>query len=141
MIWIFVGIFLVGTGIGGFGAHRLTVDSYEAEKATIARVNEKILLANNARIDALSNELEVAKNARIVRYKKITKTIEKFVDRPIYRNDCIDDDGLRAVNSIISDRSLDPSKLTPAVRERVRVDRKNWKGAPTENIGTILPLK
>lgn len=36
-------------------------------------------------------------NAKIV-YRTITRTVDKYIDRPIYRNECLDDDGLRDAN-------------------------------------------
>jgi hypothetical protein len=39
--------------------------------------------------------------AKIV-YRTITKSVDKYIDRPVYRNVCFDDDGLRDANQALS---------------------------------------
>ncbi len=39
-------------------------------------------------------------DAKVV-YRTITQTVDKYIDRPVYRNVCFDDDGLRDANSAI----------------------------------------
>lgn len=38
--------------------------------------------------------------AKVV-YRTITQTVDKIVDRPVYRNVCLDDDGLRSANAAL----------------------------------------
>lgn len=38
--------------------------------------------------------------AKVV-YRSITKTVDRFIDRPVYRNTCLDADGLSSVNSAL----------------------------------------
>ena len=41
---------------------------------------------------------EKAKERERVEYKVVTETIERIVDRPIYTNICMDEDGVMAIN-------------------------------------------
>ena len=52
-------------------------------------------------VNEVSADYESDKAKREVETQVIYKTIEKVVDRPVYRNVCIDDDGLSTLNSII----------------------------------------
>ena len=48
-----------------------------------------------------SQELEAARGKTEIKYKTITKEVQKVVDRPVYRAVCIDADGLRLANSAL----------------------------------------
>lgn len=53
--------------------------------------------------------------AKVV-YREITKTIDKYIDRPVYRNICFDDDGLRDANRALNGESAvtgKPSAVVP----------------------------
>lgn len=56
----------------------------EMEKAVAAAVG---LEAGNAK-------------AKVV-YRTITKSVDRYIDRPVYRNVCFDDDGLRDANAAL----------------------------------------
>lgn len=47
--------------------------------------------------------------AKVV-YRTITQTVDKIVERPVYRNVCLDDDGLRSANAALS------GAITPAAQ-------------------------
>src|SRR5687768_1638204 len=132
MIYAFFGVFLVGMLLGGGVAHRVTADSYEADMGKAARKEKVIFDANNERIDKLSNELEVAKAMKNIEYKEIVKYVTKTVEKPIYQLECIDDDGLRAINSVIADRPLDTSEPSAALREGDTSGGKDGEGADAE---------
>ena len=48
-------------------------------------------------------------------YRTITKTVDKYIDRPIYRNMCFDADGLRDANSALVGKIAPPAKPDPTV--------------------------
>lgn len=52
-------------------------------------------------VNEVSSDYEADKAQRQIETQVIYKTIEKVVDRPVYRNLCIDDDGLSTLNSLI----------------------------------------
>jgi len=49
-----------------------------------------------------AKQLEVANANERVIYQTITKQVDRVVDRPIYRDRCIDDDGLRLARAAIA---------------------------------------
>ena len=55
-----------------------------------------------AEIDLIKKDYEYEKENIKIRVETVTREIEKFIDRPVYSNVCIDDDGLQKINSIIS---------------------------------------
>jgi hypothetical protein len=46
-----------------------------------------------------------------IKYRTITKTVEKLVERPVYRDVCFDDDGLHLVNTALTGSTPPPSHL------------------------------
>lgn len=129
MHYIIFGVFCVGLLLGGGIAHRVTSDSYEADMGKTARDDKKIFDENNERIDTLSNELEVAKSEKKVRYKTVTKYVEKITERPVYIRECIDDDGLRAINAAIGDRQIYTGESPAALREGDSAGGKDGRGS------------
>ena len=45
-----------------------------------------------------SEDYEQTKETERVKTETITRTVQKIVDRPIYINTCLDDDGVRLIN-------------------------------------------
>lgn len=129
MHYIVLGVFLIGLLLGSSITHRVTSDSYEADMGRAAREEKKLFDANNERIDQLANELEVARRAKNIEYKTITEYVQTIDDRPPYLLECIDDDGLRAINSVISERPLDPGESTSALRAGDNTEREDRRGA------------
>jgi hypothetical protein len=57
--------------------------------------------------------------AKIV-YRKITQEVERVVEKPVYRNVCLDPDGLRIARDAISGKITDPAKPDESVRPPAR---------------------
>lgn len=66
----------------------------EQETADLRRITEHARQA--------SGTYEDKRTANETRYRTVTVTLEKVVDRPVYLQQCLDDDGLRALNQQIS---------------------------------------
>ena len=66
--------------------------------------NQHLIEAKNAyeKLNTVSAQYEAEKQKQKVKTETIVKTIIKTVDRPIYTNVCIDDDGRFQLNSIIN---------------------------------------
>lgn len=56
-------------------------------------------------LDALAAQYEVMKNERQQKIEIIRQTTERIVERPVYRGECLDDDGLRVANAAIAGRA------------------------------------
>lgn len=54
------------------------------------------------RANKSSGAFEAKRTANEVKYRTVTITLKEIVDRPVYRNICLDDDGLRIFNDQIS---------------------------------------
>jgi nitroreductase len=57
---------------------------------------------NEKTADKAATAFEVAKAKTAEREKLVYIEVEKIIDRPVYSNVCIDDDGLRQLNSLIA---------------------------------------
>jgi len=49
-------------------------------------------------VSLASENHEKAKERERVEYRVVTETIERIVDRPVYSNICMDEDGIMAIN-------------------------------------------
>lgn len=47
--------------------------------------------------------------ARVV-YRTITKAVDRYIDRPVYRNVCLDSDGLSSVNAALREPGISPAE-------------------------------
>lgn len=100
----------VGT-VAGIG-FKIRHDGYSQGAADVqakwdrANREQRELEARQAAEAEAAKEKEDAK--RKVVYRTITKTVDKYIDRPVYRNVCFDADGLRDANAALS------GALTPA---------------------------
>jgi hypothetical protein len=90
-LWIALALYLVGVGSGWLvrgtvadAEHAATDRAVEAFRASEARISAA-LETKLARLKA---------NERV-----IEREVTKVVDRPVYRNVCLDDDGLRLIEA------------------------------------------
>lgn len=90
-----IGLLLAGAYFKGDanGAERMqakwdksVVEQKEAEEKLIASASTKLENGNA--------------QAKVV-YRTITQTVDKIVDRPVYKSLCLDDDGLRTANQAL----------------------------------------
>ena len=87
-----------GAGWLAQGWRRDSLDLKEKEDAAeLARENRR-----GANTAATGHETD--KERLRVEFQTITETVEKIVEKPIYRNVCLDSDGLRALSAAIENR-------------------------------------
>jgi hypothetical protein len=89
---------------------------YSEAMQDVAIAQEKIDKAQREKYDKLAQELEDTKKKRQENVRTITKTVEKIIDNPIYRNMCISDSGLSVANASLKGESapkLDDSLSAP----------------------------
>lgn len=97
MIYTHAAALLAGIAIGFAGAWKSQDWRYgaiEAKRLSSAIQAEKA--RDKASYDASVN-FEKGKTRVETVFQTITETVETIVDRPVYRNICIDADGLRAI--------------------------------------------
>lgn len=102
----FVAAFVAGATVNGW---RLSA-KYDAERITAAKAAKEAYDAKAKQYNDAAQALEAAKNEREIVYRTITKQVEKVIERPVYRNACLDDSGLRIVNDALAGRASDPAK-------------------------------
>lgn len=112
-------ILAVLAGIGrsiysaGFDAAKL-----ECEEAAREQREAEATQAN-----AASTKLEAGNEEAKIVYRTITKTVDTYIDRPVYRSVCFDADGLRDANAALSGARTPagkPDAPLPASRTALR---------------------
>lgn len=94
----------------GRAAVRTEFDAYKLSQQESAR---KAALARAKAQDAAATSHEQFKAQEEIRYVDRIKIVRQLVDRPVYRNVCVDPDGLRELNAAI--RGAGSSQPAPAV--------------------------
>lgn len=83
-------------------AHAQGYARAKAECEEAARIQREAEIGK-ANMAATEKEKGDAK-AKVV-YRTITQTVDKYIDRPVYRNVCLDADGLRDANAALAGTS------------------------------------
>lgn len=66
---------------------------------------QKALIKKQNQVNTVSAEYEQLKSEKRVITETKIREVQKIVDRPVYQSVCIDADGLRNINSLITDDS------------------------------------
>jgi len=116
VIYTHVAAVLLGLALGGTGAWQ--VQSWRADRAELKRVEQakSDFLRREKAAYAPSVAHEQFKEKERVAYVTIIETVERLVERPVYRNICLDADGVRAYNAAARGAAGDPGEPGPAVR-------------------------
>lgn len=87
---------------GGWIGHRVTAASYQADVIAEQQARAEAVQQAAEQANKHAEELEKARAQREIVYRTITKEVDRIVDRPVYRNVCLDDDGLRVINEALA---------------------------------------
>ncbi len=106
---------IVGLAAGFAGAWN--VQAWRADSAELKRTQaaKTEFLKREKEAYAPSVAHEQFKQRERVVYEVITETVDKIIERPVYRNVCIDPDGLRSLNAAVRGSAAEPSQPRPAV--------------------------
>ena len=66
---------------------------------------QNALLIKQNKLNQGRADYEQLKSEQRVKVETVTREVQKIVERPIYLNRCFDDDGVSAINSLITDDS------------------------------------
>jgi len=86
----------------------------DAESKCQAKIQEieqqhlKALAEKQNAINQVSADYEKAKSEQRVQVETVTREVQKIIDRPVYQQHCFDDDGVSAINSLITSDSSEP---------------------------------
>lgn len=70
----------------------------------IERAQVEALAKQQDKVNKVSADYEKLRSEQRAKVETVTRTVQKIVERPIYLNRCIDDDGLQQINSLIQAR-------------------------------------
>lgn len=106
--WALIIILLIYSLFQTWQSNSLASDLNNAEIACEAKVQKEVTKAIKPYKEAeeaakdkaqkASEDYEQTKETERVKTETITHTVQKIVDRPIYINTCLDDDGVRLIN-------------------------------------------
>lgn len=115
MIYTHIAALILGLAVGGIGAWN--VQAWRADSAELKRTQaaKTAFLRREKEAYAPSVAHEQFKQRERVVYEVITETVDKIIERPVYRNVCIDPDGLRSLNAAVRGSADDPGQPRPAV--------------------------
>lgn len=109
--WIALAVFFVlWLGQVAYTSHLAgKLKTAESEcSAKIQKLNDdqqQALIKKQNEVNQVSADYEQLKSEQRTKVETITRKVQKIVTKPIYSNVCIDDDGLSAINSLITDNS------------------------------------
>ena len=112
--WIAIAIFFVLWVCQIAYTNHLSGQLKEADSKCIAKIQEieqkhlKALAEKQNKINEVSADYEAEKSMQRVKVETVTREVQKIIDRPVYQQHCFDDDGVSAINSLITNDSSEP---------------------------------
>lgn len=109
--WIAIAVFLFLWLFQIAYTNHLAGKLNKAELECDAKVNEislsqaKALAEKQIKLNAMSADYETLKSEQRVQVETVTREVQKIVEHPVYQQYCFDDDGLSAINSLITNNS------------------------------------
>lgn len=110
-------IILSGAIVAAFGAGYKVADNVaDARQLKILKLEKERYAELETQYHGASADLERVLSERRTQQARITQKVEQIVVRPVYRNACLDDDGLRAANSALvgTSNASEPDAKMPA---------------------------
>jgi hypothetical protein len=99
-----IGALLCAT-FGATAAYKITSDHYKAAAAEQERAAAVAYAQRTEQLNAVSADLERARHERKIVYKTITQQVDRIVTRDVYRNTCLDADGVSIINDALAGRA------------------------------------
>lgn len=109
--WIAIAIFIFLYLVQIAYTNQLSGKLQEAEQKCTAKIQklkddqQKVLVEKQNKINKVSADYEQLKSEQRVITETKIREVQKIIERPVYQSVCIDDDGLRIINSLIPDDS------------------------------------
>lgn len=112
-LYVFVIAWLVGVAMGTAGGWKARDWKAGADDKARMEAEAESARLRARQVDSAAQALEVNKAAAEVRWRTVTKEVERVVEKPVYRSACFDDDGLRLIANETAARAA--SQPAPAV--------------------------
>ncbi|WP_180128910.1 MULTISPECIES: hypothetical protein, partial [unclassified Acinetobacter] len=90
------------------GKLRKADEQCNAKIQEIEQKHLKALAEKQNLINQVSADYETLKSEQRVQIETVTREVQKIIERPVYRNDCFDDDGVQQLNSLIASGASKP---------------------------------
>ena len=109
--WIAVAIFIFLYLVQIAYTNKLAGDLKNAEAKCTVNIQKikqqqiEALAIKQNKINKVSADYEQIKSEQRVKVETVTRKVQKIIERPIYQQSCLDDDGVSAINSLIPDDS------------------------------------
>ena len=116
----------IGLAAGAGAAYKITSDHYDAAAARAQQEAAAAYQARTVELNAIAAQLEQSRHERKIVYRSIARDVEKVVTRDVYRNVCLDADGVRIVNDALAGRTGtgQPADAMPATGTAAGNDRR-----------------
>ncbi len=114
-MYAYAAALLIGLAVGGASIWRVQEWRHDAQdKERIEAAQETARLRARVADTAAVTHEDFKEKERVV-YQTITETVDRIVERPVYRNVCLDADGLRELNAAVAGSRPAASQSAPAV--------------------------
>lgn len=108
IVYAVLALAILGTLAGiGYSIRKAGMDAVRAEWAEANRLQRE---KEAAQAGKAAEKLEGKREKAKVIYRTITKEVDKVVERPVYRNVCLEPDGLRIARCAIRGEGADSCK-------------------------------
>ena len=87
---------------------RVASEQCTAKIQKIEQKHIKALAEKQNAINQVSADYEKANSEQRITVETITREVQRIIDRPVYQQFCFDDDGVSAINSLITNDSSEP---------------------------------
>jgi len=103
LLYGFLALAIIGS-LGGI-SYKIHDAGYQQAKQECERAAAEQREAEAKQASKAATKLEASDAKAKVVYRTIRQTVDKVVEKPVYRNVCLDDPGLRVANDALSGRA------------------------------------
>lgn len=113
MLYTHAAVGIVALALGFAGAWNVQAWRYDSAQLKQIERQAKDTFRNVERQDtAVGDYTKDRENAQVI-YREIRVKVDKIVERPVYRNICFDDSGLRELHRALDGTDAKPSPVQP----------------------------
>ena len=113
MLYAYVAVGLAGLAAGFSGAWQVQAWRYDSAQLKQSERSARDTFRNVERQDtAVGDYTKDQANAKVI-YQRIVVEVDRIVERPVFRQQCMDADGLRILNSAIDGADAQPGPVQP----------------------------
>jgi hypothetical protein len=101
-LYVYAAVAIGAAAAAAGGTWKVQDWRYGAKEAARLEAVHRDMRAAEKRVDTAAAEHEGDKREIIVQWKTITKEVDRVVEKPVYRDMCLDDDGMRVLREAIA---------------------------------------